>query len=962
MHLASPQPLDARNKLMLYRLLLVGFLASTFSAAAQAQDDNSALIHLVFERFDPLIAKPTIPTALHSKADNQLWIVQFAGKPTESGRSIIRQLGGQLHSYLPDDAHVVRMTSDHANSVDQLGFVRWVGPYHPAYRLEPAIREELVGDADLPTRRYNIVVVDKRQDKPGLMAKIAGIGGQIDNEQDGSILLEATLTGAQLQQVAQFDEVLWIDRWTATDYDMDNARIQGGGNHVETQGNYTGTGVGAHIYEGIEASHPDFTGTVTNVLSSGASAAHGHATAGIVFGNGTSNSNVRGMAPDANKFYTDNSSVSTSRWQVVNDLVNNLEVSHTTASWGNARTRSYTSISADADDIIFDHNIAWTQSQSNAGNQDSRPQAWAKNIFSIGGVNHGNNSNAGDDSWAAGGGSTGPAEDGRIKPTLCAYYDSIGTSDLSGGAGYSGGNWTSGFGGTSGATPIVAGHNILAIEMFTDGIFGNTLRNPGGSRHSNRPHFTTLKALQVVSAAQYSFNATSSDNRREHQGWGFPDLQGMYDDRNKIFIVDETDVLTQNAASRWLITVGNGEPELKICMTYADPAGNPGATKHRINDLSIRVTAPDGTVYWGNNGLEDGNYSVAGGAEDDTNTIECVFVQNPAAGQWKVDVKATLVAQDSHVETPTVDADYGLVVRGGTGVAGPAPSFPGFLIFGQGCPGTIQEQFCAELNPGGGTLSGNTQNNEYAYQVLATGTTQVTGFEVYTQSVAGFAVNAGAHLYQSSGAGPAASPIASTTMAIGTVPGFYTATFATPQTVTGNYFISLDHTGNNTYVSELTNGNSGSAYYRGTPLSGGWTSSNLITTPSYKVTCANAPFSIPELSNQGEPVINGTYDLLLTNARPFSVALTVMGFSDTTWSGGGLPAQFPGAPGCDLLISPEATLMFFTSIQGNSTFVVPLPNNQGIVGIDLFHQWLILDSANPLGVISSNAGRATIGS
>ena len=55
---------------------------------------------------------------------------------------------------------------------------------------------------------------------------------------------------------------------------------------------------------------------------------------------------------------------------------------------------------------------------------------------------------------------------------------------------------------------------------------------------------------------------------------------------------------------------------------------------------------------------------MAGGAEDNINTIECVFVQSPDAGVWEVDVLATLVAQDSHVETGAVDADYGLVVSG----------------------------------------------------------------------------------------------------------------------------------------------------------------------------------------------------------------------------------------------------------------------------------------------------------
>ena len=281
----------------------------------------------------------------------------------------------------------------------------------------------------------------------------------------------------------------------------------GGGNCIQSQAGYTGAGVNAHIYEGVEASHPDFTGSVTNVRSSGNAQSHGHCTAGIVFGNGSSNPAVRGMAPDAGKFYTNYGSVQGSRYQVVDDLVNIHNVSHTTASWGGSRTFFYTATSASADDIVFDHDIVWTQSQSNAGNQDSRPEAWAKNVFSIGGVDHNNNNNPADDSWQAGNASTGPASDGRIKPTLCAYYDSIGTSDRTGGSGYSNNSWYSNFGGTSGATPIVAGHNVIAIEMFTDevspgiGAFGNQLRVPGGTSFENRPHFPTLKALQVVSAS-----------------------------------------------------------------------------------------------------------------------------------------------------------------------------------------------------------------------------------------------------------------------------------------------------------------------------------------------------------------------------------------------------------------------------------------------------------------------------
>ena len=67
------------------------------------------------------------------------------------------------------------------------------------------------------------------------------------------------------------------------------------------------------------------------------------------------------------------------------------------------------------------------------------------------------------------------------------------------------------------------------------------------------------------------------------------------------------------------------------------------------------------------NGLQSGLWSNAGGSEDNTNSIENVFVQNPVAGEWQVEIIASAIVQDSHVETSAVDADYALVIVGGTG-------------------------------------------------------------------------------------------------------------------------------------------------------------------------------------------------------------------------------------------------------------------------------------------------------
>ncbi|MFK7741095.1 MAG: S8 family serine peptidase [Planctomycetota bacterium] len=949
---------------MLRILSRSALLACAVAVSVSAQSPSSALL-LRYGSFDPLSGAIDVPSNLRGQQQHLLHIVQFHKTPTQLDRNAIAEVNGKVIGYLPTNAYVVRVNESEVKSLLKLESVRWVGDYHPAYRIDPELIEKRVWE-QAGSARYNMVVADKHADKQALSQKIRDLGGEVADEHAGSLLFSAKLNGQQLLSVAGMDEVLWIDAWTPEEVDMDNARIQGGGNYVEAQAGYTGTGVNAHIYEGIEASHPDFTGTVTPVNSANTAQTHGHATGGIVFGNGNSNPAVRGMAPDAGKFFTNYNAVTTSRYQVFDDLVNVHNVSHTTASWGGARTFFYTSVSAESDDIVFDHDLAWTQSQSNAGNQDSRPQAWAKNVFSIGGVRHQDDSNPNNDSWS-GGGSTGPASDGRIKPTLCAYYDSIGTSDRTGSAGYSAGSWTAGFGGTSGATPIVAGHNVIAIEMFTDdsatpgfGRFGNQLRAPGGTAHQNRPHFPTLKALQVVNARPYTFNASSTDNRREHQGWGFPNLEDMWDARARTFLVDEVDVLTQGQTRSWPIAVVAGEPSLKVSLNWSEPAANPAAAQHLVNNLSLRVTSPNGTVYWGNTGLESGLWSVAGGSEDTVNSIENVFVQNPAAGNWNVEVIATSIVADNHVETPAVDADYGLAVRGGTGTS---VVFATFSTFGQGCPGSVNlPTTCPELNAGGGALTQDLRDNEYCYRVPNTGTLTVNSFQIWTGSTGGN-VLVPAHIYPAAGGAPSATALASTTVQVGAAQGFYTATLSTPVNVTGDFYIGFDTIAQNIYVTTLTSGASGIGFYRD-PVNGptAWTQSGLVQNPAWIVNCTGPGTQLaPSIGNSGLPQLGSSYGVTLSDALANTFAVLASGFSDSTWSGGSLPAPLPGAPGCDLLVDPLVLDAVATGAAGAGNVSFNVPSSTSLVGFEVFHQWGVLDAVNAAGLVLSNAARASVG-
>src|SRR5690606_15877679 len=155
------------------------------------------------------------------------------------------------------------------------------------------------------------------------------------------------------------------------------------------------------------------------------------------------------------------------------------------------------------------------------------------------------------------------------------------------------------FGGTSGATPSVAGALGLMFEMWSQGLFGNEI-DPGGDVFDNRPHAATAKAMMINTAAPYEID---SDKLRVRQGWGIPNLENLYDNRDQFFIVDEAEAIEPFETATYDLTVPSGRDDLRVTMVFLEPKGPAVGGVDRINDLDLKVTSPSGTVYWGNNGL-----------------------------------------------------------------------------------------------------------------------------------------------------------------------------------------------------------------------------------------------------------------------------------------------------------------------------------------------------------------------
>lgn len=633
--------------------------ASAFGQGATELARPEKPLLLRYQVFDPLEFYPVIPLELTGSQQNRLAIVQLWDKPHEENLRELQARGVRIYRYLPEHAYVVLLPPSGERALTGMRAVRWIGRYEPAFKIDPQLIE-LLARGVLGTQRYNIQVLEKGpRMKQEVALRLSSLGGFVHAFDPGGSLMVATLSPSQLLSAAKLDEVFWIDLWSSPEIDMDIAREIGGANFIEGIEGFTGQGVRGEVMDGnVRDTHVDLrTPPLLFHGNRSGSASHGTPTTGIVFGRGIGNRQGRGMLPDGQGIFADYDFAQTNRYTHTMELQQAPYFAvFQSNSWGDARTRSYTNISFQMDEIIFDADFLICQSQSNAGNQDSRPQAWAKNIVSVGGVYHRNTLTKSDDAWS-GGASIGPAADGRIKPDLTHFYDNIFTTSSTSDTSY-----TSTFGGTSGATPITAGHFGVMFQMWHKGVFGNYA--PGHSVFAARPHFTTAKAIMINTADQYPFSGTGHDLTRVHQGWGMADLRILYGLRDNMFVVNEDVPLRLNESASWKLHVPAGQPMLRVTMTYADPPGTTSSTQHRINDLDLRVVSPSGTVYWGNNGLLEGNFSTPGGNPNTKDTVENIFIQNPSSGTWTVEVIAREINQDQHIETQQMDADFALVASG----------------------------------------------------------------------------------------------------------------------------------------------------------------------------------------------------------------------------------------------------------------------------------------------------------
>lgn len=424
----------------------------------------------------------------------------------------------------------------------------------------------------------------------------------------------------------------------------------------------TGAGVTAMIYDGgtVRTTHQDFNGRAVNGDTAGVSS-HATHVSGTVGGSGTFTAANRGMAPGVNLvcytfevpgglsqgfLYTQPGDLQQDYGNAI--TVRGADISNNSIGTNTAQngypcdwTGNYNITDQVIDGIVrgsvsngAPYRIVWANGNErgsgrcvplegwNGDFHSTAPPACAKNHITVGATLE---NAAGPATFT----SYGPADDGRLKPDICAPGVNVLSTSSSGDTTYTT------FSGTSMSSPTTCGVGALILSDFR-------------VQFAGEPDFrnSTLKTFLAHSARD---QIGTGDNRGPDYRFGY----GLIDAQASIDLMRSGNwfeaSLQQGETRQFFVLVPSGASEVRVTLAWDDPAAAVLPASALVNDLDLRVFSTGGTQFFPwtlptTNTPAMGSPAVRTQA-DHVNNIEQVVIDAPTPGVYRVEILGFNVPQ-----------------------------------------------------------------------------------------------------------------------------------------------------------------------------------------------------------------------------------------------------------------------------------------------------------------------------
>jgi hypothetical protein len=650
-----------------------------YSFAPEIEPDAATIAFSNGIVLDTRAGEPELPADLRtdeSAGGRLLRIIQFTGPMRQEWLRQLEDKGIRPFGYFHHYAVLAKLAQPEADVVRSLPGVRWVGVFQPAYKLQDVLLHP-VGAKRI------IILVTPGEDHQLIEAEIASDNGKIEHimTTDFGTTITATVAAGTIARLAQLPEVFWVQEWTQASLCNNNGQwvmqtgwqasappdtsrparrvwqrgVRGQGVIMST------TDTGLNLLGGTSAHNmfrdpslpvtapgiwPGHRKVVAYKLYAGASCTeepyHGSHVNATIAGDDSvtgGTSCCDGMSIKGRLCFVDISDATgalivpgdlTACWDTVyqgRGLPDSLRpIKQHSGSWGWPNSQgAYLLQDASTDDYCWRHKdfLQVFAAGNEGGFRTIRNPGIAKNVITVGAVQSGILANQ-----IATFSSRGPTQDGRIKPTLCAPGKDVMSADRAGQATYQP------VSGTSMATPMVNGTIGLFRDYLERGFYPT-----GESVAANRLRYVSAALLRAMAVVSADPNVDSYVVPGFDIGWGRLDADSaLYfaGDARKLILKDDTTGLPTGHYQEEVFAVNSAIP-LRAALAWTDTPAAPSANPALVNNINLELIAPDMTSYHGNQ--YSGGQSRANPANwDNRNVEECIRVNNPIPGIWRIRV------------------------------------------------------------------------------------------------------------------------------------------------------------------------------------------------------------------------------------------------------------------------------------------------------------------------------------